>query len=434
MTAGGADSTYAGVEIVTIGNELLRGDTIDGNAAWLGRRLAAAGIRVVRRATVGDDVPDIQRAVAEALNRTGAVLCTGGLGPTSDDLTRPAIAALFGRTSHVDDAVLAAIEARFTARGIAMPPSNRSQAEVPDGARVFPNPAGTAPGLALEDDRGIAILLPGVPSELHALIDGGVLHHLRARWPSLRPVSGALLRTTGISESALYDVVRDLVPAVAPIDVAFLPGFHGVDVRLTAFGGGGDMLGAAAARFEERLGRWTFTREQADLAEVVGEALRERGMHVALAESCTGGLVARRLTDVPGASAWLHAGFVAYHNDAKQSLLGVPAGTLERHGAVSEETVRAMLEGAMRAVSAPAGIAITGVAGPGGGTESRPVGTVWIAAAAAGRTEAKLFRFVGTRTAIREFAGQAALRMLHLLLLGMGAARGRDADPAEAGR
>jgi nicotinamide-nucleotide amidase len=405
------------VEILTIGNELLRGDTIDGNAAWLGRRLGAVGIRVVRRATVGDDAAVIRAALGEALARTGTVLCTGGLGPTSDDLTRPAVAAFYGRALHLDAAVLEQVERRFAARGIAMPPSNRVQAEVPAGAHVFANPAGTAPGLALDDAAlGATILLPGVPNEVHALVEHGVLDWLRARWPELAPMTGAVLRTTGLGESALFDQVRDLVPDGGPVEVAFLPSWNGVDVRFTAAGHAHE-VNALADTFAARLEPWCYGRDERDLAEVLGAALRARGEHVALAESCTGGMVARRLTDHAGASDYLHAGFVVYHNDAKQALLGVPAATLEAHGAVSEATARAMLDGARRAAGAACGIAVTGVAGPGGGTADKPVGTVWIAAGAGGESEVRQFRFVGSRDAIRHYATQAALRMLHRLIV-----------------
>jgi nicotinamide-nucleotide amidase len=408
----------AAVEIVTIGNELLRGDTVDGNAAWLGRRLADAGIRVARRATVGDDAAAIQAALRDALARTGTVLCTGGLGPTSDDLTRPAVAALYGRALAADPGVLAHIERRFAVRGITMPVSNRVQAEVPVGAHVFANPAGTAPALALEDAAlGATLLLPGVPHEVRALMDAGVLDWLRARWPALKAGESAVLRTTGISESALFDRVLDLVPGAAPVEVAFLPAWTGVDVRLTSWGeADAARVTALADVFAARLDAWIYTRDERDLAVVLGDALRERGIHVALAESCTGGLLAKRLTDEGGASAYVHAGIVAYHNDAKRRLLGVSADTLRTHGAVSEATARAMLAGARRAADASCGIAVTGVAGPGGGSADKPVGTVWIAASVEDVEEAQLFRFPGSRDAVRQFAAQAGLRLLHRLL------------------
>ena len=226
------------LEIVTIGDELLLGETVDHNSAWLGRRLAAEGIRVARRATVGDDEDAIAAAVREALDRTGTVLCTGGLGPTPDDLTRPAVARLFGRRLLLDPALLEALRARFRARGLEMPEINRTQAEVPEGATIFPNPYGTAPGLALQDERGrLAILLPGVPRELHAIVAQHVIPFLRARWPMRsRPIRHRVLRTTGIPESALAERIAPLLPQLAPLRVAFLPDPTGVDLRITSWG------------------------------------------------------------------------------------------------------------------------------------------------------------------------------------------------------
>jgi nicotinamide-nucleotide amidase len=416
------------VELITIGNELLRGDVIDGNAAWLGRRLAAIGVTVVRRATVGDDETAIQQAVAAALRRTGTVLCTGGLGPTSDDVTRAAIAALYRRALHIDETVLDDVRARFTARGVTMPDTNRVQAEVPDGAHVFRNGSGTAPGLALADDMlGLTILLPGVPHEVRWLFDNGVADHLRARWPAaLPPMATAIIRTTGISESALYERTRDLVPTVAPVEVAFLPGIAGVDVRLTLKSGPASesALRSARHRFSERLDSHVYTLDERDLAEVVGAALREQNLMLAVAESCTGGLLAKRLTDVPGSSICFAGGFIVYSDELKQRWLEVSPAILREHGAVSEATAMAMAVGALRASGATCALAITGVAGPGGGTIEKPVGTVWVAAAvdrSTGRgsrpyVEARHFLFSGGREEVRERSAQAALRLLQLLL------------------
>lgn len=411
------------VELVTIGDELLLGQTVDANGAWLGERLARAGIRVARRCTVGDDAAAIRDAVAGALDRTGVVLCTGGLGPTCDDVTRPAVAELFGRRLVPDADVLERIRLRFAARGLEMPGVNSVQAEVPEGALVLPNARGTAPGLALEDAAGrLAILLPGVPAEMHALVEEQVLPLLLARWPDRgRPILHRVIRTIGVPESALAEQVDDIVTRLAPLTVAFLPSTTGVDLRLTCWGSlpaeeAQQALAAAEAALRERIGRFVYGRDDENLAVAVGRELVRRRLTLALAESCTGGLVAKRLTDPAGASAFLLAGVVAYADAAKEALLGVRRSTLEMHGAVSAETALEMVEGARRATGADAALSITGIAGPGGGTPEKPVGTVWIGAAVDERVETRLFRFGGDRTEIRERAAQAALALLRELL------------------
>jgi len=406
-----------GVELVTIGTELLLG-SIDGNAAWLGAALAERGIRLVRRTTVGDDEADIRSAISDALDRTSIVLCTGGLGPTRDDLTRPAVAGLFGRRLILDQRWLDIIEQRFRERGMIMPPTNRVQAEAPEGARLLPNARGTAPGLIVEEpERGVVILLPGVPREMRALTRDHVLPWLMQRAGTTHPIRTRALRTTGVSESGIAEKVADLVDAVAPLTVAFLPAPTGEDIRFTCWGD----LDAAAAdaafahaiqRFRERLVPWVYGEDDADLAAVVGELLRARGLTLAVAESCTGGVLTARLTAIPGASDYLLAGHVAYANEAKIGLLGVRPETLAEHGAVAEATVLEMAEGARRRAGAECALAVTGIAGPGGGTPEKPVGTVWIAAAARGPARAKRLHLIGDRNEIRERAAQAALALL----------------------
>ena len=414
----------AAVEVVAIGNELLLGETVDTNAAWLGRRLGSAGVRVVRRATVGDVAADIRSAVAEALERTGGVICTGGLGPTPDDLTKPVVAALFERELVLDDAMLERLRARFRARGIEMTPNNRSQAEVPAGALVFPNPRGTAPGLCLEDERGFVILLPGIPGEVRALVDAAVLDYLKRRFPERPgPVLHRQIRTTGIAESALAAKIDDIVGGLAPLTVAFLPDAAGVDLRLTSWGTLAEeeaerRFDAADAAVSQRLGRWIYARGDEDLVDAVAGRMTARGLKLALSESCTGGLVAKRLTDRAGASDYLVLGVVAYANEAKERLLGVSPETLRAHGAVSEQTVRAMAVGAQRVGAADAAVAVTGIAGPTGGTEEKPVGTVWLAAALGERVEARRHRFLGDRGEVRDRSAQAALALLLELLRG----------------
>ena len=411
------------LEILTIGTELLLGHTVDGNAAWLGRRLAASGFRVVRRATVGDGHAAIRAAMEEALQRTGTLVCTGGLGPTADDITREAAAAVFRAPLEENAAALASVEARFASLGRTMTEANRVQGQAPLGARVLPNPRGTAPGLVLEDGDGrMAILLPGVPVEMRGLVDEHVVDLLTARAGGAGPpVRSLTVRSTGIPESEVGRRVTAIAGELAPLDVAFLPHPEGVDVRLTEWGelaeaAAADVFARAEARVRAVLGSGAYGTGDADLAAEVGRALAAHGWRVATAESCTGGLLAKRLTDTAGSSAWLQAGFVVYDNGAKEALLGVERSLLEAHGAVSREVAAAMAAGAARRAGTHAAVAITGIAGPGGGTPAKPVGTVWLAVWLAGTLRTRLLRLPGDREEVRRRAAQAALDLLRTAL------------------
>lgn len=416
-------SRAARAEIVAIGTELLLGDTIDGNGAWLGRVLAASGIPVVRRAVVGDDAQDIHDAVAEALERSGCVICSGGLGPTRDDITKTVVARLFQRELTIDAGWLDELERRYAERGWVLTDSSRSQALVPRGATVLHNARGTAPGLAIEDGRGVAILLPGVPHELRGLTDQAVLPLLRERWRgALPPVMSLRLRTAGLPESVLAERIDDLVDGFAPLTLAYLPSAEGVDLRLTSWGlpeaEAQARCAAAATALRTRLGQFIYGSGDEDLAAAVGRELVVRGLTLAVAESCTGGLIAKRLTDAPGASQFLIEGFVTYANQAKQNTLGVDASVLIEHGAVSDATVRAMAAGARARAGTDCALAITGIAGPDGGTVEKPVGTVWIAAAIGDRLESRRLNVLGDRTHIRDRSAQAALTLLRDIVLG----------------
>ena len=406
------------LEVLTIGTELLLGLTVDTNAADLGRALAAAGAEITRRTTVADRPEAIRAGVAEALDRTGFVITTGGLGPTRDDMTKTVVADLFDKQLVLDDRLLVDLEARFKKLGRPMPALNRTQAEVPDGATVLPNPRGTAPGLWVEDARGrVVVLLPGVPREMRGLLVEEVLPRLVARQGAeRRVVLSRTLRTTGIAESALAERVGPIEPEIAPLTLAYLPSVDGVDLRVTAWGlaprDAEARLAAVVERLRAAVGEHGYGEDGADLAAVVLDALRQGRHRLGVAESCTGGMVAERVTNIPGASATFIGGVVAYADVVKTAALKVPIETLEAHGAVSEETVRAMAEGAQRLFSADCTIAVTGIAGPGGGTPEKPVGTVWFAARV--HTAARAVRrvFPGDRDEIRRRAAQAALDLL----------------------
>jgi nicotinamide-nucleotide amidase len=406
------------VEIVTIGDELLLGFTVDTNAVHLARELAAVGVEVVRRATVGDEAEQIASAVGEALERTGAVITTGGLGPTADDRTKASIAVLFGRGMRLDEAILAGLRDRWAARGWPgeLPAANREQAMLPEGARVLVNRHGSAPGVWIEDERGSWVaMLPGVPREMRGMTGDELIPMLQSRagGAAASVVRSRTLRTTGIAESALADRLGDIARAVDGMNVASLPGFEGTDLRITSRG-----LAAAAAdaaldagvqRLRERAGSFVYGEGADDLATVVLDACRDRQLTIAVAESCTGGLLGGRLTAIPGSSDVVLGGVIAYSNAVKERLLGVPHEVIAEHGAVSEPVVLAMAAGARAALDADVGIAITGIAGPGGGTAEKPVGTVWVAVDVRGRSRAVRPMIVGDRDEIRRRAAQGAL-------------------------
>jgi nicotinamide-nucleotide amidase len=411
------------IEIVTIGDELLLGHTIDTNAAYISEHLAAVGLRVTRRATVGDDAGAIRAAVGEALARTRIVITTGGLGPTSDDFTKPVIAELYGRRLVLDEAYLEKLRVRWRQRGMSMPAANRSQAEIPDGAVIVRNPVGSAQGLALFDENiGLTIMLPGVPHEVRAMTDEYLVPYLLGQVAvRSEPICHHILRTTGIPESLLADRIADIVASISPISVAFLPSYAGTDIRLTSWASFDhasceQRFQDVERRLRERLGKHLYAVGRTDLAVVVGELLRARGLKLAIAESCTGGLLGKRLTDIAGASDYFEAGFITYANAAKQSFLGVREATLAAHGAVSEEVAREMAIGARNAADSDVAIAITGIAGPAGGSEAKPVGLVWSALAAGDVVRTRSFIMPGDREEIRERAAQLALALLYEFL------------------
>ena len=412
------------IEVVTIGDELLLGYTIDTNAAHLARTLAAEGVEISRRTTVRDSADAIASAVRDGLDRAGAVVTTGGLGPTSDDLTKPAIAALFGRGMMLDEAHLAWMEERFTRLfQRPMPAANRQQAMLPEGARKLQNNHGSAPGIWLEDERGRWVaMLPGVPREMRGMLADTLAPLIRERLgDDRRVVRSRTLRTTGVGESFIADRIGSLEAGVGDVDLAYLPNAEGTDLRMTVRDARPDdatgRLAAAAERLRTVVGDAIYGEDGADLAAVVLELCRARGLTIGVAESCTGGLLGARLTAIPGSSDVVLGGIIAYSNELKTTLLDVPAGVLAHQGAVSEAVVRAMASGARATTGASVGVGITGIAGPGGGTEEKPVGTVWIATDLEGVVESRRLRLIGDRAEVRQRAAQAALEMVRRRVL-----------------
>jgi nicotinamide-nucleotide amidase len=381
-------------------------------------------VEISRRTTVGDSADAIARAVRDGLDRAGAVITTGGLGPTSDDLTKPSIAELFGRGMVLDEAHLAWMEERFTRLfQRPMPAANRQQAMLPEGARKLQNNHGSAPGIWLEDELGRWVaMLPGVPREMRGMLADTLLPLIRERLPDDRHVvRSRTLRTTGLGESFIADRVATLDGGVGDVELAYLPNAEGSDLRLTVRGARPDdaarRLAAAAERLLAVVGDAVYGEDGADLAEVVLDLCRARGLTIGVAESCTGGLLGARLTAIPGSSDVVLGGVIAYSNEVKTALLDVPAGLLAHQGAVSEGVVRAMASGARAATGASVGVGITGIAGPGGGTDEKPVGTVWIASDLEGVVESRRMRLIGDRAEVRQRAAQAALEMVRRRVL-----------------
>jgi nicotinamide-nucleotide amidase len=416
------------VELITIGDELLLGFTIDTNAAHISRVLAAAGIEIVRRATVGDEAEKIAQAVQEALDRTGAVITTGGLGPTSDDLTKPAIARIFGRAMKLDEEIAARLEERWRTRfpNSVFPSRNRTQAEIPEGARILVNRHGTAPGIWLEDEEGRWVaMMPGVPREMRGMLAEELLPEIQTRMKGVETVvlSGTL-RTTGIAESAIAELLGpsflgDPQSELGSLPLAFLPGVAGVDLRVTAKGmppARAQMLvKEAMLKLRSRVEAYAYGEDDADLAAVVLDRCRALKLKLAVAESCTGGMLGERITSIPGSSDVFLGGVVAYHNEIKKKLLGVRAEDIDRYGAVSEEVALQMAAGVRERTGADVGVSVTGIAGPGGGTAEKPVGLVWIAIDGSD-AKARRFHVGGDRAEIRQRAAQAALEMVRRTL------------------
>jgi nicotinamide-nucleotide amidase len=409
------------VEIITIGNEVLSGRTLDTNFAFLARALEEASVPVVWHTTVGDVAERIAEALRRALDRADAVVTTGGLGPTPDDITRKAVATVLGRPLQLDDQVLARIRERGRRSGRKLPASIESQALLPRGATAWPNALGTAPGLLmLEEDKPV-ILLPGVPQEMEGLAAEFAVPYLRER--TGLAVESFTLRTAGVFESQLHERIGNLPQGWPGAALAYLPSYFGVDLRVTVTGADRVQVHEVTARayesLEQRVAPVVYAEGTRTIEEVVGEALVAKGWRLATAESCTGGLLARRLTDVPGASRYFERGFVTYSNDSKMQLVGVTAADLEAHGAVSAPVAEQLARGARQRAGVEMGLGLTGIAGPDGGSEEKPVGTVFIGICSPRGEAVRKYRFFGTRKTIRERAAQSALDLLRRELQGL---------------
>jgi len=418
-------------EIIAVGSELLGSTRVDTNSLFLSDKLSALGIDLRMKSVVGDERDDLAALFRQALTRADIIVLTGGLGPTADDLTRDVVADGLGLPMAEDDRIVSRIRARFAGRGMTMPEVNRRQAQVPRGALVLENPHGTAPGLFIdhagERGRQIVILLPGPPREMQPMFDLVCAGPLRDRAGEERTYRASLF-ITGRGEShveqlaqPIYSRWRDATP---PVSTTILAALGQVELHLTLRGKDEAQSTATLARARDELvsvlGDDVYSTDGRVMEEVVGDLLKARGYTIAAAESCTGGLFTSRLTDMPGSSAYVRAAIVAYAYEDKSSLLGVPAEIIASHGAVSAPVALAMAEGIRERTDADVTVGITGIAGPGGGTDTKPVGTVVIAVIVPGQPAyVRTYWFVGGRAMVKFQATQAALdRVRRLLAVG----------------
>jgi nicotinamide-nucleotide amidase len=426
VDAGVADSVGSrplDAAIIAVGSELLTPEKVDTNSLFITQVLNDLGIAVAFKAIVGDNRAELTSHVAHALQRHRVVVLTGGLGPTDDDLTREVVAGHLGRPMQEDPGIIDAIERRFASRGWKMPAVNRRQAMVPDGAVVLDNPNGTAPGLWLEHEGAVLALLPGPPREMKPMMEGEVRSRLLALAGDTRLLR-RLVRVSGKGESAVEEIVQPIysrwLGQQPPIATTILASLGQVELHLviqsTDTPRAAASLDSAVAELVHALGQDVVSTDGAVLEAAVGDLLRARGWRVALAESCTGGLATSRLTDVPGSSDYVERSVVAYSNAAKVDLLGVPASLIAAHGAVSEPVAAAMAEGIRDRAGVNVGVGITGIAGPGGGSVEKPVGTVCIAVAGPA-TRVRTFRFAGSREMVKAWSANWAIDLLRRSLL-----------------
>ena len=407
-------------EIITIGDELLIGQVINTNQAYIAGRLSTIGVPVHRMTTVGDGLESILDSFREAWKRSGVVIVTGGLGPTHDDVTKKAVCTFFDSDLVSDADLRKHIEGIIKRRNIGWTPATEEQTMVPRKAQIIPNPVGTAAGMLFQEDEKYFIVLPGVPYEMKEMTDQSVI-------PFLAPkVKGSVirhltLRTTGIPESLLAQQLGNLDEILRGAKLAFLPSLSGVRLRITVQERTEATANAIIRQVEERIRakaqKYIYGTGEEELEESLGKILTERKLTIAVAESCTGGLIANRITNVSGSSSYFDRGVVAYSNHSKTQLLSVPSALIETHGAVSKEVASAMAEGVRKAAHTDIGLSTTGIAGPTGGTPEKPEGLVWIGYSDTNTTIALKFNFGDNRLRFKERASQAALELVRRRVL-----------------
>ena len=410
--------------ILAIGSEMLTPFRVDTNSLFVTERLNTIGYDIRLKAVVGDDVDELAEVLRAADVWADLIVITGGLGPTEDDVTRDAVARVYDMPLEVDEAIVDRIRDRFARRGMTMPDINRRQAMVPRGAVVLENPNGTAPGLWIEHGRAAIVLLPGPPREMKPMLEGVVRDRLAPR----SGTAGLFRRVLKITGRAESDVDAQAQPTYAkwtsnpvPISTTILAVLGQIELHLTAQAANPDAahaaLDAAVLEMQHVLGPSVYSTDGRSLEGVVGDLLRQHALTIAVAESCTGGLLASRLTDVPGSSDYVERGVICYSNRSKTELAGVPAALIAEHGAVSEPVATALAEGIRSRAGTNIGIGITGIAGPGGATPEKPVGTVSVAVIVDDETRVRTFQFIGGREMVKFQAAQAALNMTRLAVM-----------------
>ncbi|MDR3592242.1 MAG: competence/damage-inducible protein A [Negativicutes bacterium] len=404
------------IEIVSTGTELLLGQIVNTNSSYLARKLNELGFDVLFQSTVGDNRDRMAQVLSTALARADIIVTTGGLGPTQGDITKEVTANLLGKTMYLHEPSLKSIKCFFAARQIAMTGNNQRQAMIPEGAIVLDNDRGTAPGVIIETDNNTVIHLPGPPVEMEGMFEKSVAPYLRSRFGVQGIIFSKVLRSYGIGESTLEEEIKDLIKSQGNPTIALLARSGEIHVRLTAKAASGEEAQSLIAGLEQqirgRIGQYVFGTDDETLEQVVGELLTAKQLTVSFAESCTGGFVSHKITDIPGSSAYLTGSVICYSNDSKISAVGVPAATIESRGAVSPETAKAMAEGIRQRLASDIGVGITGIAGPGGAVPGKPVGLVYIAVAGSGGVQCHQHNFTGQRGSIKLRAALAALNHL----------------------
>ena len=410
-------------EIITIGDELLIGQIVDTNSAWIGQQMNQVGFKVHQITSVSDNRDHILSALAEASQRVQMVLITGGLGPTKDDITKKTLAEYFGTGFVFSQEAYEDVEYLFKIRGREVTPLNRLQAEVPSNCTVLRNRVGTAPGMWFEENGVVYASMPGVPHEMKYLMENEVLPRLKSKFKTPFILHRTLL-TQGIGESFLAEKIADFEDQLPPhIRLAYLPAAGSVRLRLSGWGEEAFIrseMSRLVADLQERVKEYLYGFDEETIAGVLGDLLRKNGLTISTAESCTGGNIAHLLTSIPGSSSWYMGSTITYSYESKTELLGVPKEVIEKHGAVSEEVVTSMVNNAKKLLGTSCAVATSGIAGPGGGTPDKPVGTVWIAVSSPRQTIAKKVLLGDNRLRTIQVASETALNMLRKLLISEG--------------
>jgi len=407
-------------ELIFTGSELLLGHILNTHAQYLGMRLARMGIEVVLHTTAGDYRERLEQVFRQSLERSDLLITTGGLGPTTDDLTKEIFAEVLGLPMVLDENLLVKMKEKYFQLGLAMPKSVIKQAYLPEGSTILPNRRGTAPGVLIEKGNKIVVMLPGPPGELKAMFEESVVPFLSGKVQGKTFMRYKVLKLTGVSESAVQEQVKELGGQGNP-GIAYMVKPGEIQVRISARAGNfkkaEKMVDELAEKVRERLEECIFGYDDEVLEEDVGKLLTNAGCTIGVAESCTGGLITARLTEIPGSSEYLKGGVVAYSNEIKNKLLGVSCDILKQYGAVSKQTATAMAEGIKKTVGSTIGLAVTGIAGPGGESPGKPRGLVYISLSDSKMTLNKKYRFPGNRTAVRLGAVNAALNMVKYYLV-----------------